>query len=713
MTKTQDLSTRVAKAHRGLAGQDPAGIIMAVRTSVGSPARYAGDNRAARLVRTVVELTAASLVVFVVGLTLATGSAAAATGDFGPLFAIGGDSSGVSCSDALDCTAVGGLEFAVSESGGVWGAPAELSGSPGGFTGVSCTGAGDCTAVGDSSDSQAGMIYATESGGTWGSVSELSFPPGAQGGHTYGVSCPAAGDCTAVGVDGNQEPVSVTETNGTWEPMTIFPAPMGYYLQGVSCAAVGDCTAVGTDAGGGCGSLYAIESGGVWGPIITLPDSCIGGLVSVSCAAVGDCTAVGGGAGGIPYYVTESNGSWGPVTPASGTAALYFTGVSCSDAVDCTAVGGGSYAVETNGIWGQSADVSPPSAGGTFTGVSCTAPGVCTAVTNNGLAASSVTQTVATHSLTVALAGSGSGSVSGGGISCPGSCSRSFPGGTVVTLTASPGSGSTFTGWSGGGCAGTGTCTVTLSSDQSVTATFAANPASSGTLTVALAGSGSGSVSGGGISCPGSCSRSFPGGTRVTLTASPGSGSTFTGWSGGGCSGTGTCPVTLSSDQSVTATFTASPGGPASCPPIPPPILVRCRGVPGAGPPRVFVGRPIVIVPINCGILEALACRFTFTLTVQEWLKGGKVIAVSANAKTQKRTVTVGTKSVTLAAGHSETVRISLDAAGQRLLKSRNKLSVKFTTTARRANGTMVAVSRQTIEFKAPSKKRLSEGDLG
>ena len=119
-----------------------------------------------------------------------------------------------------------------------------------------------------------------------------------------------------------------------------------------------------------------------------------------------------------------------------------------------------------------------------------------------------------------------------------------------------------------------------------------------------------------------------------------------------------------------------------------------------------MVGPPAVIVPINCGLLEALACKFIFKLTVIETLKGGKVIAVSANAKTQKRTVTVGTKSVTLAAGDSETVRIRLDAAGQRLLKSRNKLSVKFTTTARRANGTMVAVSRQTIEFKAPNKKK-------
>ena len=229
---------------------------MALHTSAGSSARYARDNRAARLVRTAVQLTAASLAVFVVGLTLATGSAAAATGDFGPLFAIGGDSSGVSCSDAVDCTAVGLRDFAVTESGGVWGSPAVLSGHPGDFTGVSCTAAGNCTAVGISSDTEAGMIYATESAGTWGAVNEIPFPPNAQGGQIRAVSCTGAGDCTAVGVDGDQTPVHVTETDGTWGPMIEATAPSSYdEFLGVSCPAVGECTAVGVTGSGGVFTL--------------------------------------------------------------------------------------------------------------------------------------------------------------------------------------------------------------------------------------------------------------------------------------------------------------------------------------------------------------------------------------------------------------------------------------------------------------------------
>ncbi len=67
------------------------------------------------------------------------------------------------------------------------------------------------------------------------------------------------------------------------------------------------------------------------------------------------------------------------------------------------------------------------------------------------------------------------------------------------------------------------------------------------TLTVTPAGSGNGSVTDdqGGIMLPAGtdCSHPYNEGTAVTLTAHPASGSQFTGWSGGGCSGTGTCTV--------------------------------------------------------------------------------------------------------------------------------------------------------------------------
>ncbi|TLN03056.1 hypothetical protein FDZ73_09010 [bacterium] len=76
------------------------------------------------------------------------------------------------------------------------------------------------------------------------------------------------------------------------------------------------------------------------------------------------------------------------------------------------------------------------------------------------------------YSLMVAQNGTGSGTVTGSGITCGSVCSNVFAPGTVVTLSAAPASGSTFAGWSGGGCSGIGTCSVTMNASTSVTATF-------------------------------------------------------------------------------------------------------------------------------------------------------------------------------------------------------------------------------------------------
>lgn len=59
-----------------------------------------------------------------------------------------------------------------------------------------------------------------------------------------------------------------------------------------------------------------------------------------------------------------------------------------------------------------------------------------------------------------------------------------------------------------------------------------------------------------GISCGTDCTESYGAGTQVTLRAQPMWGATFAGWSGGGCSGTGDCTLTLNADTTVTAAFT-------------------------------------------------------------------------------------------------------------------------------------------------------------
>jgi uncharacterized repeat protein (TIGR02543 family) len=76
-------------------------------------------------------------------------------------------------------------------------------------------------------------------------------------------------------------------------------------------------------------------------------------------------------------------------------------------------------------------------------------------------------------------------------------------------------------------------------------------------ISVTKSGTGSGTVtsSTGGINCGSTCSGAITTGMPVTLTATPDSSSTFTGWTGA-CSGTGTCTVTMDASKSVTANFT-------------------------------------------------------------------------------------------------------------------------------------------------------------
>src|SRR5205807_2293496 len=51
-----------------------------------------------------------------------------------------------------------------------------------------------------------------------------------------------------------------------------------------------------------------------------------------------------------------------------------------------------------------------------------------------------------------------------------------------------------------------------------------------------------------------------------TLTATPAAGSMFTGWSGGGCAGTGACTVTMNAATTVTAGFVAQASPPTFSP---------------------------------------------------------------------------------------------------------------------------------------------------
>lgn len=191
----------------------------------------------------------------------------------------------------------------------------------------------------------------------------------------------------------------------------------------------------------------------------------------------------------------------------------------------------------------------------------------CT-VTMSGDQSVSASFSQASGATTLAVSVTGDGTVSGGGIACTSAggagCTATETPNDQVTLTATPAAAAGFVGW-GGACAGTSpTCVVTMDSAKTVTAAFGSGT-SAGTFPLSVAVVGDGTVTGGGVDCGGSgsaCTANVASGSSVTLAAQPGSGASFSGWSGACAGAASTCTVTVNGATSVTATFSgASTGG--------------------------------------------------------------------------------------------------------------------------------------------------------
>ena len=132
-------------------------------------------------------------------------------------------------------------------------------------------------------------------------------------------------------------------------------------------------------------------------------------------------------------------------------------------------------------------------------------------------------------------------------------CTGTYDYGTVVTLTATPATGYSFTAWTGA-CTGTGACPLTIDGDRAVGASFTLNTHTL-TVTAPLHGTITGDTV---IQCGtggSACTGTYDYGTSVTLTATPDTGYSFDGWTGA-CTGTGACPLTIDGDKAVGATFT-------------------------------------------------------------------------------------------------------------------------------------------------------------
>ena len=257
--------------------------------------------------------------------------------------------------------------------------------------------------------------------------------------------------------------------------------------------------------------------------------------------------------------------AFAPLVPlsvtVSGTGSVSGGGISCSSGQTCTANEAPNSTVTLT--------ASPTNTGGVvfWSGCSSAAGTLCTVTVGTSPLAVTATFSggapppVATFALNVSVTGDGyvTSTVGSATIYCtaadgPG-CTANVQSNTSLTLTAVPASGTSgdFVSW-GGACSffTSTTCTLTMTAAASVDAKFVGS-----STTYVLSGQvvGNGIITGAGLNCGSTCTAPQAASARVTITASPSFGSTFTGW-GGACTGTvSTCTVSMTQARSVTATF--------------------------------------------------------------------------------------------------------------------------------------------------------------
>ncbi len=277
--------------------------------------------------------------------------------------------SGVSCTSAEACKAVGhyvnssGVEVPLAE---VWASKKwalQTAVTPTGaksssLSGVSCTSAEACTAVGHYVNSSSVEVTLAERwNGTAWSIQETVTPTGAKSSSLSGVSCASATACTAVGRYVNSSSVEVTlaeRWNGTAWSIQETVTPTGAKsssLSGVSCASATACTAVGRYVNSSSMEVTLAErwNGTAWSiqETVTPTGAKSSSLSGVSCTSATACTAVGRyvNSSGVEGTLAESFASakWTvqeTPNPVEATASS-LVGVSCHTAETCIA--GGQY----------------------------------------------------------------------------------------------------------------------------------------------------------------------------------------------------------------------------------------------------------------------------------------------------------------------------------------------------------------------------------
>lgn len=632
---------------------------------------------------------------------------------------------GISCASRTLCVAVddhGRVLSSANPVGEAWSSPREID--PGHvLTSVSCApGSALCVATDDHGD----VLASGNSGANWSAPLDIDGTSSLSA-----VACGSASLCVAVDRSGNVF-VSGNPGSGAWSPGKPID---GHPLTSVSCTSAPLCVAV-DEAGGELTSTNPAE--GAWSQARTIDSNPLSAkLASVSCAPgpADTCVALGAGevfAGGNPG---SSAPTWN-ATPLGGG----LTGVACEAAGLCVAVdgAGNAYAGDTPAAaepsWTSPTDIDVPNS---LTGVSCVAEGLCAVVDEAGhvLAATvplpevetkapspvNVAETVAEVTGTVntndALSGCrfeyGTSEAYGRSVSCPalaaGSASQTI-GARLEGLTPNVTYDYRLVAVSASGEARSANVTFKTPAPPPVQPhpSIGGLPALGQRLTCKAGVSGSGAAS---------ATLTYVW-LRDTHAIAAATNSTYTVVSAD-VSHHLQCRVTATNaggSASATSAFVTVPAG-----------GLGAISETQVGSARV-AGRT-VSVPVTCSAQAAGSCRIALRLTVVETLHGSRVVAVAARGGSgsgsgvggsgvatrargraaargsTRRSVTVGSVTAHLPAGHRGTVTVALNATGRALLKRLHRLTAKLSVSGTVVGAISAHLHTATVSFGAGAGK--------
>jgi hypothetical protein len=281
-------------------------------------------------------------------------------------------------------------------------------GDGGELNAVTCTSASACVAVGD--DGNGKPITLAGDPSSWGTAqtNEIGLYSGFGGGGVLvSVACTSASSCVATGIDGNQKPLVVTGDPATpWTPAQaqeiVLGASFGLFgeLASVACTSASECVATGIDGNNEPLTLSGDPS--TWDASnaeeITLNGTQFGVSAfpaSLNCVSNTSCISLGSynGGGTGAYFMQGDPASWDSASPLQFTHLNDFSFLnasSCPSPTFCVAVGFDEYNGAAMVVTGDPSTFNlEPSAviggdafadGAYFTAISCPSTSFCVAV---------------------------------------------------------------------------------------------------------------------------------------------------------------------------------------------------------------------------------------------------------------------------------------------------------------------------------------------